>query len=250
MKRIKNELIELKLLLKSVPILLMVFFYMVVFAMNILANKSIDLGVSWLALDTGIIISWGSFLAMDIIVKHFGPKAATELSILAIFFNLFFSLIFFLASLIPGTWGEAYIPGSENIINNALNNTIGSTWYVILGSTCAFLVASFVNNFSNYGLGLLFRKNPDSKASYFIRSYTSTLLGQFVDNFLFALIVSHVFFGWTMLQCVMCSFTGMLVELLCEAIFSYFGYKITAKMKLNNVGKEYFEFKKSLKEGK
>ena len=56
--------------------------------MNILANKSINLGVSWLALDCGIIVSWVTFLIMDVIVKHFGPKAATEISILAIIINL------------------------------------------------------------------------------------------------------------------------------------------------------------------
>ena len=33
--------------------------------MNLLANKSIDTGLSWLALDCGILFSWLCFLTMD-----------------------------------------------------------------------------------------------------------------------------------------------------------------------------------------
>ncbi len=247
MKRIKNEIIEFKLLLKEVPTILIIGFIAAIIVMNILANKSINLGVSWLALDCGIIVSWVTFLIMDVVVKHFGPKAATEISILAIVCSLVISLIFYLASLIPGTWGESYVSGSEDIINGALNNTIGSTWYVILGSATAFIVSSIVNNFSNYGIGLLFKKNPNSKLAYFSRSYISTCLGQFVDNLTFALIVSHFFFGWSMLQCITCSLTGMVVELLCEAIFSYFGYKITKRWEKENIGLAYFGFKNNLR---
>ena len=119
MKRIKNEIIEFKLLLKEVPTILIIGFIAAIIVMNILANKSINLGVSWLALDCGIIVSWVTFLIMDVVVKHFGPKAATEISILAIVCSLVISLIFYLASLIPGTWGESYVSGSEDIINGA-----------------------------------------------------------------------------------------------------------------------------------
>lgn len=240
----KKELIEFKLLLRSVPSSVVVLFVAAIIAMNLLANKSINLNVSWLALDCGFIVSWFAFLAMDIITKHFGPKAATEISIFAIFINLLICLFLFLGSLIPGTWGESYVVGSEDIINNALNNTFGGTWYVLLGSTIAFIVSAIVNNFTNYGIGKLFKRNPDSLPAYISRTYISTALGQFVDNLLFALIVSHIFFGWSFLQCLMCSITGMIVELICEMLFSYIGYYISNKWRKENVGKLYFDYKK------
>lgn len=247
-QKLKKEFYEFKLLLKSVPSVIVVFFVLSVFAMNLLANKSISLPVSWLALDCGIIVSWFAFLTMDIVTKHFGPKAATELSLLAILINLVFCLIMFLGSVIPGVWGESYVEGSEDVINGALNGTFGGTWYVLMGSTIAFIVSAVVNNFTNWGIGKVFKKNPDGIAAYIMRSYVSTAIGQFVDNLIFALIVSHFFFGWTLLQCVMCSLTGMVAELLCEAVFSYFGFAVCKRWKRDSVGKEYFDFIRENKE--
>lgn len=241
-QKIKDEIKEFRLLVRSVPGVVTALFIMSVFAMNLLANKSISLPFDWLALDCGIVVSWFAFLTMDMVTKHFGPKAATELSVLAILVNLIFCLLMFLGSLIPGVWGESYVEGSENIINAALNNTFGGTWYVLAGSTLAFVVSALVNNFSNWGIGKLFRKNPDGKAAYFMRSYVSTAVGQFVDNLIFAFAVSHVFFGWSVVQCITCSLTGMVAELLCEVLFSYFGYLTCKKWKKENVGAEYFAF--------
>ena len=98
-EKIKNEFREIKLLLRSVPSALVTLFVLSVFAMNLLANKSLNLPFSWVALDCGIIVSWFAFLAMDIVTKHFGPKAATQLSAFAIFANLLFCLLFFFCCL-------------------------------------------------------------------------------------------------------------------------------------------------------
>ena len=243
MNKIKKEITEFTLLLRSVPGILTALFLLSVFTMNLLANKEIALPVTWLALDCGIIVSWFAFLAMDVVTKHFGVKAANEMSVLAIVINLIMCLVFFVASKIPGNWGESYQEGSQQIINGALNNTFGGTWYVLLGSTIAFAVSAFINNFVNYGIGKLCTKNPDGVAAYVLRTYVSTAIGQFCDNIIFALLVSHFFFGWTIVQCVTCAVTGMLAELICEAIFSYFGYKICKKWKNEDLGKEYFEFR-------
>ena len=243
-KTIKKEIYELKLLLQNIPALLLSLFVISVIAMNLLANKSIDLPVNWLALDCGIIVSWISFLSMDIITKHFGPKASTEISIIAVLMNLLACLFFFIAGNIPGMWSEAYVEGNEYLLNTALNNTFKGTWYVLLGSTTAFIVSAFVNNFSNFTVGKLFHKNPDSFFAYACRTYISTAIGQFVDNLVFALIVSRFFFGWSMLQCVTCAVTGMIVELLLEVLFSRFGYTICKKWKSENVGSKYLDYRK------
>lgn len=244
LSKIKREIYEIKILLRSVPSTILTLFAVSVIAMNLLANKSVSLPVDWLALDCGIIVSWVSFLSMDIITKHFGPKAATQVSIVAVFFNLMICIIFFIAGSIPGIWGESYVEGSETIINSALDHTFSGTWYVLLGSTTAFIISAVVNNFLNYLIGKLINKNSDSFLVYAVRTYISTAVGQFADNLVFALIVSHIFFGWSMLQCITCSVTGMVVELLCEVIFSPIGFSVCKKWKKDNVGKEYFELKK------
>ena len=221
---------EYRSLIRSVPPLLFSLLVLSVVGMNLLANKSIDTGVDWLALDCGILFSWLTFLSMDVLTHNYGPKTATVLSLAALGLNLLMALIFFRASRVPGVWGESFVDGSETVINTALDRTFGGTWYVILGSSVAFAVSAALNNFLNYGIGTLLRKN-ESFGSFAIRSYVSTFLAQFADNLIFALIVSRNFFGWTTLQCFTCALTGALLELLFEVVFSPLGYRVAASVR-------------------
>ena len=221
---------EYRSLIRSVPPLLFSLLVLSVVGMNLLANKSIDTGVDWLALDCGILFSWLTFLSMDVLTHNYGPKTATVLSLAALGLNLLMALIFFLASRVPGVWGESFVDGSETVINTALDRTFGGTWYVTLGRSVAFAVSAALNNFLNYGIGTLLRKN-ESFGSFAIRSYVSTFLAQFADNLIFALIVSRNFFGWTTLQCFTCALTGALLELLFEVVFSPLGYRVAASVR-------------------
>ena len=196
--------------------------------MNLLANKSIDTGLPWLALDCGILLSWLAFLSMDIATHCYGPKTATLVSLTALALNLLMVLIFFIASVIPGVWGESFVEGSEAIINAALDNTFGGTWFVILGSSIAYAVSAVINNFLNWGIGTKIENR--GFGAFALRSYVSTFIAQFTDNITFALIVSRTFFGWTLLQCVTCAITGALLELLFEIFFSPIGYRISRRL--------------------
>lgn len=232
---------EYKTLMKNIPAWLLTVFVVSVVMMNLLANKSIDTGVEWLALDCGIIVSWVAFLAMDVIVQRFGAKASIQVSLTAIAFNLVVALFFYAAAKISGNWGESYVEHGE-IVNTALDNTFKGTWFIIAGSTVAFIVSSIANALFNVGIGSVFG-DSGSFADYARRSYFSTIAAQFIDNLTFALIVSHTFFGWTMTQCLSCAATGAIAELLCEMLFSVFGYKILQSWKKNGVGSEYLDYK-------
>lgn len=239
--KLKQQFAQFKLLLKSVPPLIFTFFVVAVFAMNLLANKSINIPVDWLALDCGIVVSWVAFLCMDVLTKHFGPKAATQISLVATTVNLVACLLFWAASKIPGMWGQYYDLGENSIVNDALNNTFGGTWYVVLGSTVAFVVSAVVNNFTNWAIGKTFTKHSGGFVAYACRTYVSTAIAQFVDNLVFALLVSHFFFGWTWLQCVTCALTGMVFELVCEIAFSPLGFAVCKRWQKEHIGKEYLE---------
>lgn len=244
---IKEFFKEYSLLLKSVPPMMLALFVVSIVGMNLLANKSI-VNLSWLALDAGFLLSWLSFLTMDIITKRFGPRAGIMISVIGLLVNLLFALIFFIAAIIPGFWGQSFVEGSESVINNALDGTFRGTWYVLLGSSVAFIVSAVVNCLLNFLIGKAFKKNPNSFVAFALRAYVSTSIGQFIDNLLFALIVSHFFFGWSMLQCVTCAFTGMVAELLFEIIFSPIGYYSLRKMEKENRGQEYIDYRNSKKE--
>ncbi len=55
--KIQREFQEFVILLKSVPSVLLSLFILSIVLMNLLANKSIDIPLDWLALDCGIIVS-------------------------------------------------------------------------------------------------------------------------------------------------------------------------------------------------
>ena len=233
--RIRRQTDEIGLLLRSIPATVVTLFVVSVICMNLLANKTL-LQLEWIALDGGILISWLSFMCMDIITKHFGPRAANHITLLAAGINLLTCLIFFVASAIPSNAGDF----------SAFDGIFGATWFVLLGSTLAFLTSGMVNNMLNWLIGQCFRKHPDGRLAFAARTYISTFIGQFLDNFLFSVIVFVLFapvfwngFHWTVLQCFMCALTGAVAELIMEIAFSPIGYRITKKWQAEAVGREY-----------
>lgn len=233
----KSLVEEYKCLLRSVPSLVLTFFVVSVVAMNIFASKEVMFPILNFGGDCGTTLSWISFLAMDIIVKRFGPKASIMLNIAAEVINLIFCGCFFLISLIPGNWSMFYEYG--DVANVALDATFANSWYVVLGSAVAFVISGFVNAGLNWLIGKAFKKT--SFLEYSIRSYVSTLISQFVDNLVFALLVAFNFFGWTFMQCVLCAVLGCIIELLAEMIFGSLGYRIVKNWEKDNVGAEYID---------
>ena len=244
-KRLYDEYVEMVLLLRSIPATVVALFVVSVVCMNLLANKTL-LQLDWIALDGGILISWLSFMCMDIITKHFGPKASNTVCVLAAMINLMTCLIFFVASAIPSN-ADDY---------TAFDGIFGGTWFILLGSTVAFLASALINNSMNYLIGKCFCRNPDGRLAYAARTYVSTFIGQFLDNFIFSIIVFTFFapifwdgFHWTVIQCATCAITGAIAELIMEVFFSPIGYRITKKWRKEAVGKEYIEYiERSLEE--
>ena len=105
MNLIKREMEDYRILLRNIPSLVISLFIVSVIMMNLLANKEF-VSMKYLALDCGFVLSWISFICMDMICKRFGAKAAAKISILAMFINLCVVLVFKLMSLTPGMWGE------------------------------------------------------------------------------------------------------------------------------------------------
>jgi len=238
-KKLLHEWNEFRILMRSIPATVVTLFVVSVICMNLLANKTL-LQLDWIALDGGILISWLSFMCMDIITKHFGPKASNSISILAAAINLLTCLIFFIASAIPSNAADY----------TAFDGIFGGTWFILLGSTIAFLTSAVINNTLNWMIGKCFRKNPSGKLAYAISTYISTFAGQFFDNFIFSWIVFVGFapifwdgFHWTVLQCAMCALTGAIAELIMEIAFSPIGYRITQYWQKESVGKEYLEYR-------
>ena len=226
--------------LRTIPGLVTAVFILSVVSMNLLANKSI-INLPWLASTAGIFVSWVSFLCMDAVCKRFGAKTSTILNTVAMVVSLITTVFNMLIVNIPGVLASSYAGSTKEIsdaINAGIDSTFASTWYVVIGSAFAMFLGGLVNSITNKIIGKKVDKH-DSYGGFAIRSFLSTAAGQFVDNFIFALFVSYIFFGWTITQVFFCSFLTMILELLFEAAFSPIGYKLSKKWKNENVGAEY-----------
>ena len=238
-----------KLLFRSIPGVVTAISVAAVIIMNLMASKVCIL-TPYLGVTGGVLLSWIPFLIGDIVVKTYGAKAATKLNILGLCINLICIGIFQLITLIevgvePGTY-------------DAFNSVFKQTWQIFVASSIAFLVSGIVNNFTNAGIGRFFKNNPDGKAAYMTRTYISTMIGQFIDNFVFTGLAFLVFFklsigttlGYTMTTVIGTSILGALLELLMEVIFSPIGYNICQKWRKDEVGAEYLAYchEKELKE--
>lgn len=238
---VSREADDFKILLRNIPSLTVSIFILSVVCANLMANKEL-VSFKYVALDCGFAFSWIMFLCMDVICKRWGAKAAIKISLVALAANLFICVSFALLAKTPGKWGEFYT--SENqLVNDALNATFAGSWYVVLGSSVAFVSSSVVNALLNCAIGNHFKS--DGFFSFAFRSYVSTAIAQIVDNFIFATIVSKVFFGWTWIQVFVCSAIGAGFELLGEIFFSGLGYKVVRQWEKEKVGQEYIEYRKA-----
>ena len=242
-QHIKAEFQDYLLLLRNIPSLVVALFVLSVVCMNLLANKELYT-CEFFALDCGFTLSWFSFLCMDMICKRFGAKAAMKVSLTALVINLIFFALFNIVSYTPGMWGEYYSyvdvqPDVALTVNAALNQTIGGSWYVVFGSALAMFVSSLTNSAIYHIIAGNTRLAGFRK--FALCSYVSTLIAQFVDNLVFAVVVSCYFFGWTIKQTLVCAIICAFIELFCEMIFSPIGYKMCQIWEKEGVGQEYLE---------
>ena len=230
-----------KMLFRSIPGLVTAISVTAVIVMNLMASKVVVM-TPWLGVTGGVLISWIPFLIGDVVVKTYGAKAATKLNIIGLIINLICIGFFQLITCIEiGVNPEDYV---------AFNSVFKQTWQIFVASSIAFIVSGVVNNFTNAGIGAMFKKNPDSKTAYMARTYISTMLGQFVDNFIFAGLAFLVFFklsigttlGYTITSVLGTAFFGAILELLMEVIFSPVGYNICQKWRKESVGSEYLAY--------
>lgn len=249
MERIKNwmkkDWNETKVLFKCLPAFPFAILCSALIAMNFLANKGIvpEQFTRFFQADAGIIVSWVAFLAGDMLVKRFGAKAAIKVNVAAITVQLFAIILLTLGSLLP--WSYTIEPGSYEAVFDSIFRL--SLWPLCAG-TGAFIIATVCDSFLSKFVLTRFRNRTTFKA-YATASYTSTAVGQFIDNLAFALLFS-VWQPWfTDFNAIwLFSAAGMVIELICQAVFSPLGYKISKNWAKKGVGDEYIKLVKEAQE--
>lgn len=241
MQKINKFFEDYKVLLRSVPSMVTSIFILSVVCMNLMAGRELYRS-DFFCINSGLALSWISFLCMDCICKRFGAKASTIISITAMLVNVICVFIFKLLSMTPGRWAAYYSApdaATGELITAGLDSTFGSAWYVVVGSAIAMLLSTLINSSLNQIIGKRF--DNGKYVGFAKRSLISTCIAQWVDNFVFSALVSHVFFGWNWTQVIICSTTSMIIELVFEAVFSPLGYNISKDWEQDEIGKEYIE---------
>lgn len=173
----------------------------------------------------GILLSWATFMIMDITTELFGKKETMKIYTFAGLLNLFIVVLSQVVILIPGVYPEQNAAFAQ-IFSNGVRTA--------LSSFAAFWFGNFVN--MQIMLKLKSKANSNSKFLLFIRAVVSTIFGQFVDNLLFATLafapigLSLFETSWTAILTT--SSFGTFMETLIESCFvPFITIPVTMKIK-------------------
>lgn len=168
---------------------------------NILATKQIDIAI--FTVTTGILVSPIVFIIQDIIAELYGYEKAKKMVLLGFIMNFVGVLLFTLA---------IYLPSSQFWFNQeAFSSVLGTTLRISVASFTAYVVGSLTNS---KVMVMLKEKHPKS---LFVRAISSTIVGQFLDNAIFATLA---FLGVLPLSAIYSMVIGgTIFEVLYEVIF-------------------------------
>lgn len=181
---------------------------------NILATKNIDITI--FTVTTGILVSPLVFIIQDIQTEIFGYKKAKKMIILGYLMNFIAIMLYSLSILIP----------SSNTYTNqeAFTTILGTTPRIAIASFIAYMIGALINSKVMEKLKAKHEKN------LFFRAISSTVVGQFIDNMLFAVIA---FIGVLPTQAIISMIVGgTLFEVIYEIIFYPITKKLIYKMKV------------------
>ena len=139
---------------------------------NILATKQIDIAI--FTVTTGILVSPIVFIIQDIIAELYGYKSAKKMVLLGFLMNFIGVLLFTLAIKLPSSafWFN----------QDAFSSILGTTLRISVASFTAYIIGSLTNS------GIMVALKKKFPKSLFVRAISSTIVGQLLDNALFATI--------------------------------------------------------------
>ena len=203
-----------KLDFKTWILILGAFYFSGSLIQNLLAVKMLGT-TTFTVCDSGTLISWLVFACMDIVTETMGKKSAIKYFTIASGLNLFFSIIYMIVMILPGT---------DEVMSESFANVFGTNWRIVFSSITAFWIGIYINAFIMYAMRVK-SKNENSTAGFMARAIVSTIFGQLVDNTLFSVMAFGPFgipgtyeIPWiAIFQTVA---FGTFMETISEAVFS------------------------------
>ena len=160
----------------------------------------------------GIMLSWATFMLMDICTEIYGKKATMQVYTMAGLVNILIVVLAQIVIAFPGVYPEQ---------NQAFAQIFSNGPRTVLASFAAFWMGNFVN--MNIMLKMKDKDKSGSGFLLFLRALVSTVFGQFVDNAFFAALafapVGISLFEMTWRDILTSSLFGTGMETLIESCF-------------------------------
>jgi len=165
-------------------------FITVLLTSNIIAVKLIHiatlpfdfLGGNLIFLPAAMIVFPISYIIGDVLTEVYGFRVARGVIWLGFGCNALMALLFWVAGMIPA---EVFWADQE-----AYDTILGQVRWVLLGSFAAYLVGEFSNS-----MILAWLKNVTQGRLLWVRTISSTVVGQGLDSFVFIFIAFGIGFG-------------------------------------------------------
>ena len=169
---------------------------------NILVVKSIDLfGIKSLANTCSVLVFPVTYVLSDVFSEVYGYKWSRVTATWAFLGTIFCSILFGLAIKMPGN--DAWT------LQSAFESILGSTPQIAFGSVIAFWCGDLAND-------LVFRflkKRNASNKLFGIRAILSSLVGKYVDGFVFTFIgLSFLPLNTKLIMVATCPFVQICIE--------------------------------------
>lgn len=221
-----------RVLSKTIPGPVVVFYVLSLCYMNFFALKEFPLGGTAF-LDCSFLLSWIPFLVADILIKVLDIHAAASLAIFGAFCNTLFSVLL---------WFVSIIPSESNLFRNReIADLLGTHILIIVGSALALIISTCVKCYIVYKMNKK-ESNLMSVKTVYKEACVSSLIGQLVDNTIFAFFVSYLLHKWTFSTIVVSILLKTVIELFMETVCLSLGYITMTQWKEDGIGEKYLEY--------
>lgn len=193
---------------------------------NILALKSIDIWV--FTMTTGILVSPLVFMAQDVETEIFGFKQARKMILLAYIMNFLFTVLVSVAII--------FTPSVAYMNQEAFTVIFSTTARITIASFVAYCVGSLTN--------AKIMSLKKEKHGLFFRAIFSTVVGQVLDNAIFAV---GAFLGVLPLKAIIMMVVGATIW---ETIYEILFFPVTRKIILDLRTRTNMAITDSSKQGK
>ncbi|MEL3908498.1 MAG: queuosine precursor transporter [Treponemataceae bacterium] len=185
------------------------FFVGVLIISNILATKMIAFGP--FVFDGGTLLFPFSYIVSDLLAEVYGFKQTWKVIVFGFLMMLFVNLNIYLISILPAEKSWAFQSAYENILLQLPRIT--------LGSITGYLIGSYSNAV------LLSKIKVKTKGRFlFLRTITSTLLGEFLDSVIFVMIAFLGLYDIKVL--IVMALSNYAFKTLIEILFTPITYKL------------------------